>query len=75
MRNFTNPLFFLLICGLYGCATSQQTSPFSTKDENAWFIMHDRSTFRSYPVYCMANKQEMIASPVCIKSKNYGFDD
>lgn len=75
MKNFK--FMLLLGCSLLGltsCATPIATSPFTTKHENAWFIMHDQYTNESYPVYCMANKKEISADPVCFKSKNFGFD-
>ena len=65
-------IFALLLLGAIGCAT--HTSPFASKHENAWFIMHDQSSNNSFPVYCMANKEEKSASPKCYKSKNEGFD-
>lgn len=48
---------------LNGCATA--VSPYSTKDENAWFIEHKESNGRSAPIYCMANKTETNANPKC----------
>ena len=58
---------------LSSCSTT--TNPFSTEHENAWFIMHESSGGDSFPVYCMANKKEKDAEPMCYKSKNIGFDD
>jgi hypothetical protein len=57
---------------LSSCSTT--TNPFSTEHENAWFIMHESGGGDSFPVYCMANKKEKDAEPICYKSKNIGFD-
>lgn len=65
-------MFLLLLLTMASCAT--QTSPFSTKEENAWFIFQDMDFGGSFPVYCMANKKDATAEPVCFKSKNVGFE-
>jgi hypothetical protein len=64
--------FMFLMLGTLSCAT--HTSPFSTKEENAWFIFQDEDFGSSYPVYCMANKKEATAEPACFKSKIVGFE-
>ncbi len=65
-------ILFLFLILLSSCSTT--TNPFSTEHENAWFIMHDNSSGDSFPVYCMANKKEKEAEPMCYRSKNIGFD-
>jgi len=59
-------MLLILLLGTVGCAT--HTSPYSTKEENAWFIFQDEDFGSSYPVYCMANKKEASAEPACFKS-------
>ena len=74
MKNYK--YIFILASSLLGitsCAT--HTSPFTTKHENAWFIMLDQTSNDSFPVYCMANKKDTSAEPVCYKSKNIGFEN
>ena len=65
-------IVLVLLLGTVSCAT--HTSPFSTKEENAWFIFQDEDFGSSYPVYCMANKKDNTAEPACFKSKIIGSE-
>ena len=64
----------ILFAFLISSCAMQRTSPFSTKDENAWFIVEEVDSGNSWPVYCMANKKETTAEPICFKSKTQGFE-
>lgn len=60
----TRILTLLLISGItFGCATTVQ--PFSTNSENAWFLENDHSSGDTKAIFCMANKRENSADPVC----------
>ena len=65
-----NSMFFIfMICLVFtGCSTTYR---YSTEHENAWFV--NGEGLDSFPVYCMANKTPLQATPKCFRSKLYGF--
>jgi len=57
-------LISLMFCFI-SCAT--KTQPFTTDKENAWFL--EAGQVNTYPIYCMANKTDNTAAPVCYEAK------
>jgi hypothetical protein len=55
----------LLAFSFVSCAT--KTQPFTTNNENAWFL--EAGQVNTYPIYCMANRTENSAAPVCYEAK------
>lgn len=50
---------------LSSCASN--TVPFATENENTWLL--EQSGGDTYPIYCMANKKNETADPVCYKAR------
>lgn len=50
---------------LSSCASN--TAPFAIASEDTWFI--EQSGGDTYPIYCMANKKNETADPVCFKAR------
>jgi hypothetical protein len=53
------------------CAT--HTVPFASKNENTWFLEQGRG--ETFPIFCMANKKESTAEPVCFKAEKKNFEE
>ena len=58
-------LLTLTITLLSSCASN--TAPFAIASEDTWFI--EQSGGDTYPIYCMANKKNETAEPVCYRAK------
>lgn len=62
-------LIILAFTLLSSCASN--TAPFAIASEDTWFI--EQSGGDTYPIYCMANKKNETADPVCYRAKKkYG---
>lgn len=70
-------LLNLLLVGaisfLFTSCSTTSTAPFSTHHENTWFL-ESRGGLNT-PIFCMANKKENSAEPVCYKADKQGFDN
>lgn len=56
---------------LTGCST---TLPYSVIADDAWFLEDGRAGFR-FPMFCMANKQNQVAHPVCTQATKVKTSD
>ncbi len=66
---------FFILCTLFclaSCSTTT-TQPFAISSENAWFLETNNKN-ETTPIFCMANKKDNTADPVCYKAEKKDFE-
>ncbi len=69
-RIFIMRVKFLIRCilaSIFLASCAHEPIPFTTSNENTWFF--EKGSDGVYPIYCMANKKDKTAEPICLKAE------